>query len=329
MQVGPENRSTPSRSARLCHNARELQLSFAVPAVVPVIINAGAGNQHAADRARTLKSLFLAAGITVDVRFAESGQDIDALVREAVSERPKMLIAAGGDGTISTAAGALAGTGIVLGVLPFGTLNHFAKDLGIPLELEASVQNIVDNNVIAVDVGDVNGQVFINNSSIGMYPDIVRDRERQETRLGRGKWRSLVWASLSVLRRYPFLTVRIQVEEEKRAFVTPLVFIGNNEYEMEGFKIGARTSLERGVLSLYIVKKHGRAALVRLSLQALIGRLKQARDFEALTTTDFVIETRHKHMLVAADGEVHRMTSPLHYRTRPSSLRVIVPRVVG
>jgi YegS/Rv2252/BmrU family lipid kinase len=319
------SRATLKPSARSCHSARESLLS----STIPVVINASAGNHHAAARARTLTALFLAAGITVDVRFAESGPDIDTLVREAVNERPKMLIAAGGDGTISTAAGVLADTGIALGVFPFGTLNHFAKDLGIPLELEACVQNIVDNNVIAVDVGEVNGRVFINNSSLGMYPDIVRDRERQETRLGRGKWRSLVWASLSVLRRYPFLTVRIQVEEEKRAFVTPLVFIGNNEYEMEGFKIGARTSLERGVLSIYIIKKHGRAALVRLSLEALLGRLKQARDFEALTASDLVIETRHKHLLVATDGEVHRMSSPLHYRTRPRSLRVIVPRVVG
>ena len=296
---------------------------------IPVIINASAGNHDAATRARTLTDLFRAAGIEVDVRFAESGADIDTLIREAVLERPRMLIAAGGDGTISTAAGALVGTQIVLGVLPFGTLNHFAKDLGIPLELEACVQNIIDNNVIAVDVGEVNGHVFINNSSLGMYVDIVRDRERQETRLGRGKWRSLVWASASALRRYPFLTVRIAVGQEKRVFVTPIVFVGNNEYQMEGFRIGERTSLEQGALSVYVVKKHGRAALVRLSLTALFGRLQKGREFVTTNTSEFVIETRHKHVLVAADGEVHHMSSPLRYRIRPRSLRVIVPRVVG
>ena len=316
---------TPKPSARRSHSAPESRLS----STIPVIINASAGNHDAADRARTLTSLFLAAGIQVDVRFAESGADIETLVRDAVRERPRILIAAGGDGTISTAAGALAGTQIVLGVLPFGTLNHFAKDLGIPLELEACVQNIIDDNVIAVDVGELNGRVFINNSSLGMYPDMVRDRERQESRLGRGKWRSFAWASLSVLRRYPFLTVRIEVESDKRVFVTPIVFIGNNEYQMEGFRIGERTSLEQGSLSVYVVKKHGRAALVRLSLAALFGRLKQAHDFETLTATEFVIETRHTYVLVAADGEVHRMRSPLHYRSRPRSLRVIVPRVVG
>ena len=296
---------------------------------VPVIINAGAGNPHVEDRSRELTALLLAGGIQTDVRLAHTGEEIDTLVRAAVDERPRMMIAAGGDGTISTAAAALAGTDIPLGVLPFGTLNHFAKDLGIPLELETSVQNIIENNAIAVDVGEVNGRVFINNSSLGLYPDIVRDRERQQSRLGRGKWRAFLWASLSALRRFPFLIVRIEVESTKRDFITPVVFIGNNEYQMQGFDIGARESLERGVLSIYIVKRQRRASLVRLSLAALLGRLEQARDFESLTATELVIETNRKHLLVSTDGEVQRMRSPLHYRIRPRELRVIVPRAVG
>jgi diacylglycerol kinase family enzyme len=298
-------------------------------AIVPVIINAGAGNPHVDDRSRTLTELFLAGGIHADVRLARTGSDIDALVRAAVDEHPPLLIAAGGDGTISTAAAALAGTDIPLGVLPFGTLNHFAKDLGIPLELEASVQNIIDNNVTAVDVAEVNGKVFINNSSLGLYPDMVRDRERQQSRLGRGKWRSVLWASLSVLRRFPFLVVRIELDSTKQDFVTPVVFIGNNEYQMQGFEIGARESLRGGVLSIYIVKRQRRAALVRLSFAALLGRLEQARDFEALTATELVIETHRKRVLVSTDGEVQPMTSPLHYRIRPKALRVIVPRTTG
>jgi YegS/Rv2252/BmrU family lipid kinase len=296
---------------------------------VPVIINAGAGNPHVENRSQTLIALFRDGGIHADVRLARTGEELETLVRSAMAEHPRTLVMAGGDGTIGTAAAALAGTDIALGVLPFGTLNHFAKDLGVPLDLEASVQNIVEANVIAVDVGEVNGRVFINNSSLGLYPDIVRDRERQQARLGRGKWRSFLWASLAALRRFPFLTVRIEVESARQDFVTPVVFIGNNEYEMTGFDIGARASLERGVLSIYIVKRQRRAALLRLSLAALLGRLEQGRDFEALTATELIIETRHRTILVATDGEVESMSSPLHYRIRPRSLRVIVPRVVG
>jgi diacylglycerol kinase family enzyme len=296
---------------------------------VPVIINAGAGNPHVEHRSQTLTALFRAGGIDADVRLARTGEEIDTLVRDAVAEHPRMLVMAGGDGTISTAAAAVSGTDVTLGVLPFGTLNHFAKDLGIPLDLEASVQNIIEHNVIAVDVGEVNGRIFINNSSLGLYPDIVRDRERQQTRLGRGKWRSLLWASLEVLRRIPFLTVRIEVESIKRDFVTPIVFIGNNEYKMQGFEIGVRESLERSVLSVYVVKRQNRAALVHLALAALFGRLQQARDFEFLTATELTIETRRSRLLVATDGEVQPMTSPLRYRIRPRCLKVIVPRVVG
>jgi YegS/Rv2252/BmrU family lipid kinase len=297
-----------------------------VSTIVPVIINAGAGNPHVDKRVKKLTELFLAGGLHVDIRLASSGDELDTLMRAAAAERPRLLVAAGGDGTISTAAAALVDSATVLGVLPFGTLNHFAKDLDIPLELEEAVGNIIDGNSIAVDVGEVNGRVFINNSSLGLYPDMVRDRERQHSRLGRGKFRSLVWASIAAFRRYPFLTVRLDVEGTKRVQVTPLVFVGNNEYSMEGFNIGERARIDGGRLSIYIVKKQGRAALVRLSLEALFGRLRQARDFEALTATDFVIETRDSRILVATDGEVLGMKSPLHYRIRPRSLRVIVPQ---
>lgn len=293
---------------------------------MPVIINAGAGNPHVDKRVKQLTELFAAGGIQSDIRLASSGEELVSLIRAAAAERPRLLVAAGGDGTISTAAAALVDSPTVLGVLPFGTLNHFAKDLGIPLELEEAVGNIVDGHSIAVDVGEVNGRVFINNSSLGLYPDMVRDRERQQTRLGRGKWRSLVWASIAAFRRYPFLAVRLEVDGTKRVHVTPLVFVGNNEYSMEGFDIGAREKIDGGRLSIYIVKKQGRAALVRLALEALMGRLRQARDFDALTAVELVIETRHSRILVATDGEVQRMTPPLQYRIRPRSLRVIVPQ---
>lgn len=295
-------------------------------AAVPVIINAGAGNPHVDKRIKELTELFAARDLPVDVRLAKSGDELDVLMREAAAAHPRLLIAAGGDGTISTAAAALVDSATVLGVLPFGTLNHFAKDLRIPLELEEAVGTILDGYSIAVDVGDVNGRIFINNSSLGLYPDMVRDRERQQSRLGRGKWRSLVWASIAAFRRYPFMTVRIDLEGQKRVHVTPIVFVGNNEYVMEGFDIGARECIDGGIFSIYIVKKQGRAALVRLAFQALIGRLRQARDFEALEAAEFVIETRHSRMLVATDGEVQAMSTPLHFRLRPKSLRVIVPR---
>ena len=292
---------------------------------IVAVVNAGSGTGNDADIAERLRALFAAAGASVEVRVASGGDQIAAGIEAAVAARPDVVVAGGGDGTVSSVAAALVDTGIALGVLPLGTLNHFAKDLGMPLELEAAVRAIVEGECVAVDVGEVNGRVFINNSSLGLYPDIVRDRERQQKRLGRGKWPALAWASLAALRRYPFLGVRLRIDGVDRIFRTPFVFIGNNAYEMEGFAIGERRALDGARLSLYAAHRPGRWRLLLLVLHALFGRLRQARDFDALLATEIVVESRRHRLRVATDGEVTVMTPPLRYRCRPASLRVIRP----
>ena len=234
-------------------------------------------------------------------------------------------MAGGGDGTLSAIASQLAGTGIALGVLPLGTFNHFAKDLNIPLNLDEAVRVIAAGHSTAVDVGEVNGRIFLNNSGLGLYPDIVRHRDRQQRTLGRSKWHAMAWAAWSLLRRYPFVQVRLVIDGEARCWRTPFVFVGNNEYTMEGLRIGGRERLDAGRLCLYIAHRPGRLGLLRLALHALFGRLRQASDFDALSATELVIETRRKRLYVATDGEVWPMTTPLRYRVRPGALRVIVP----
>ncbi len=213
----------------------------------------------------------------------------------------------------------------MLGVLPLGTLNHFSKDLGIPQDLAEAVLVIAENNTIEVDVGEVNEQIFLNNSSIGLYPNIVRRRERQQ-RLGQSKWYAAFWATFAVLRRYPFFAIRLKIENEELTRRTPFVFVGNNEYEMDAFKIGTRNCLDAGKLSIYLLRRTGRMGLVRLALSSLFGLLQQSKDFEALCSAEVTIETRRKkNLLVAFDGEVKMMQTPLYYRVREKSLRVIVP----
>lgn len=246
--------------------------------------------------------------------------------KRALADGVDVVVAGGGDGTINAVASVLAGTGRAFGVLPLGTLNHFAKDIGIPLGLDEAIANIATGVRRNVDVGEVNGQVFLNNSSLGLYPDIVRDREKQQHRLGRGKWLAALWASLGALRRYPFLSVRLTLDDGKEhARRTPFVFIGNNEYTMQGFSIGARAALDRGKLSLYVAQRPGRLGLLRLGWSALWGRLAQERDFDVLSAEQLNIETRHLRIPVATDGEVTVMETPLQYRIRPGALSVIVP----
>ena len=186
-----------------------------------------------------------------------------------------------------------------------------------------------DGRAGRVDVGEVNGRIFVNNSGLGLYPDIVRDRERQQKRLGRGKWPAFVWATLSALRRYPFLVVALVVDGKEVVRKTPFVFIGNNEYRMEGFAIGERSGMEDGLLSLYVAQRPGRWRLLQLALRALTGRLRQARDFDAIVATDIVVQSKRKRLRVATDGEVTVMTPPLHYRVRPASLIVMRPRTAS
>lgn len=288
-----------------------------------VIVNAGSGDGHDDERVGRLTEIFARAGATAEVHLARSGGEIASLAHDALARRPDMIVAGGGDGTVSSVAAVLAGSDVPLGVLALGTLNHFAKDLGVPLEIEAAIERIVRSEPVRVDVGEVNDRVFINNSSLGLYPDIVHDRERQRKRLGRGKWPALLWASLAALRRFSFMNVRLSVDGRQRPRRTPFVFIGNNAYVMQGFAIGERMAIDRGRLSLYVVQRAGRLRLLQLALRALVGRLDQERDFEVTYTTDIVVESRKKRLRVATDGEITMMEPPLHYRIRPACLLVL------
>jgi len=293
---------------------------------IVVIVNAGSGGGNDRALVDRLAGHFKAAGLHAEIELAHGGDEIITAVGNAVARRPPLIVAGGGDGTVSTVAAALVDTGIIFGVLPLGTLNHFAKDLGIPLELADAVAVLAHGEAGRVDVGEVNGRIFVNNSSLGLYPDIVHDRERQQKRLRRGKWPAFVWATLSALRRYPFLVVALVVDGKEVLRRTPFVFIGNNEYRMEGFAIGERSGLDDGLLSLYVAQRPGRWRLLQLALRALTGRLRQARDFDAITATDIVVQSKRKRLRVATDGEVTVMTPPLHYRVRPASLIVMRPR---
>jgi diacylglycerol kinase family enzyme len=295
-----------------------------------VILNALAGAPAQANDAmcQRLHNLFQQKGIHPSISLARDGGEVSRLAQQAVQEGYQTVVAGGGDGTINAVASVLVGTEAALGVLPLGTLNHFAKDLGLPLDLESAVHTMSEGCTVPVDVGEVNGHVFLNNSSLGLYPRIVRHRKKQQERLGRGKWPAFLWAALMMVRRYPFLHVRLCVEGQELVRQTPFVFIGNNAYQLDLFNIGARVCLDAGALSLYVAHRTGRLGLLILALRALIGRLRSTKDFDTLCIKEVSIETRSTRLLVATDGEVRVMETPLHYQIRPGALRVIVPQVV-
>ncbi len=301
--------------------------SATTPSTTPVsvIVNARSGGGHDDAWAQKLSGLFETHGMTVRVVLAKDGAAVQHAAQTAAQESSsEIVIAGGGDGTINCVAAQLVGKNIRLGVLPLGTLNHFAKDLRIPLELDAAVRAIADGHTTQVDVGEVNGRIFLNNSSLGMYPLMVQDRERQQ-RSGLGKWPALIKASWKILSVHRSQKMHLVVDGRAIERRTPLVFIGNNAYVLSGFDIGARTTLDGGLLSLYIVPRDRRWSLAWLAIRALFGRLHQDSDFQAMTAEDIVIDTRRKRMRVATDGEVEQLATPLHYRIRKRALCVIVP----
>jgi len=293
-----------------------------------VVLNATSGDGSAAKAAERLKEILAEAGREARIILATGGSEITAAMRRAVEEGCETLVVGGGDGTITSGASAVVGREIPLGVLPLGTLNHFAKDLGIPLDLEEAAKVVLEGVVCKVDVGEVNGRIFLNNSSLGVYPAIVRLREKYRA-TGGGKWIAVLWAGLTVLRRRPFMAVRIVAEGEAIIRRTPLVLVGNNEYRMSGIQAGSRESLARGQLALYVLNAERRPGLLRLALQLLLKGAERVDEVDLITVEEATVETRRSRLQVAADGEVFSLQAPLSYRIRPGALRVLVPEAAS
>ena len=290
---------------------------------IEIIINNNSGVNNKDDTLKLLSETLESRGLKANINLAKSGEEVIKLAERALQSNCQIVVAGGGDGTINAVASILAGTDKILGVLPLGTLNHFAKDMLIPLDLESAVQNLLEGHIVKVDVGMVNDRVFINNSSLGLYPHLVHQRKKHQRR-GLSKWTAFLWALLIVLRRYPLMRVRLEVNGQDFAHRTPFVFIGNNEYNFNFFDIGSRGCLDAGQLSLYIAPFTGRFGLFRLGLRAFFGKLNEATDFTILCTKEVWVDTRRR-IRVATDGEVFLMEPPLHYKIQPAALRVLVP----
>jgi diacylglycerol kinase family enzyme len=265
-------------------------------------------------------------GVEVQVVVTKRGDDISSLAARALSERRHPVVAGGGDGTVNAVVGKLAGTDTPLGVLPMGTLNHFAKDVGIPLNLAAAVRNIFTGQISKVDVGEVNGGVFVNNSGVGFYPHFVRQREEQEKH-GHVKRLAFMLALRSVIRRYFRLRMKVHMNQaEALEHVTPFLFVGNNRYQTSGLQIGTRPALNSGRLWVCTAPSSGRQNIVRTALRTLVGR-ETDQELNAFETEELWVEPGTARVNVSTDGEVKIMDAPLHYRIRHHALSVVVPKL--
>ena len=289
---------------------------------VAVFMNADAGGAYLAPE--KVGELFRHANISARIHHVRQGT-LESTLDRALRERLDAVVGAGGDGTLSTIATKLVGTRIPLGVLPLGTHNHFAKDLNIPLALPDAVRCIAECPPHPVDVGDVNGRLFINNSSIGAYPQIVQAREEHRERLGLPKWIGNAFGLLKVLWRWPLMHVRLEMDGQAFTRTTPFVFVGNNEYRVNPRRERQRERVHAGELCVYTIHARNIWSLVRLFWLSLRDRLNEARDFEAFFTRQLTIRSHRGHLRVSRDGEVCRLETPLRYRIRPGALMVFSP----
>lgn len=298
------------------------------PVRVAVLLNQAAGTIVCADGrtlGETITATFTQHGITASLKFL-TGPDLktgaENAAREAKDGKLDALIIGGGDGSIATVANVVSGTDIPLGILPLGTFNHFAKDLDIPLQVERAIEAIAAGDVRSVDLGEVNGEVFINNSSIGIYPYLVVSRDRLREERGMRKWTAMVLATWRTFRHFPLRRLHIRSGGMAEPYRSPCVFIGNNAYSLTGRVAGKRERLDGGELCVYVARRESRWALFWLACRSLAGFMDQSEDLRAVKATEVEITSRTSRLLVALDGEVAMLHTPLRYRIRPHALKV-------
>ena len=292
---------------------------------VLVLLNESAG---AASKAASIEAVFADLGAEATVRLFTKEACGAAMAEVACAARDgsfphDALAVGGGDGTIGAAAAAVVGTPVPLGILPMGTHNHFARDLGLPLRLRDAAEIICGGSERRVDVGLLNGRVFVNNSSIGIYPFLVAGRMREQRRRGLGRIAATMIAVARALRRSHWRRCTVVANGETRKVRTACIFVGNNHYDLA--RLGSRARLDEGALSIYIVKRQSWLGLILLPIVVGFGRARPERDIEHVRAPKAVVASRKRHLRVALDGEAVILSTPLRYESLPGRLIVRCP----
>ena len=288
---------------------------------IAVLVNASGGTAaRLGDKLRDqVEQAFAQAGVGIDLRLIDGGGMVAAAKKVAGAP---LVVVGGGDGTLGSVAGLLAAAGTALGILPLGTRNHLAGELGIPSDLVGAARLIAQRPTRAIDLGRVGDRTFVNNASIGLYPALVRRRDGHPA----PKWLAALPATLGALGRLRHHRLRLVFADGERPVVTPLLFVGNNRYTLDRQGLGTREALDDGRLSVYAVASRRRLALIGFVVRALAGRADAERDFAAMgEVADFALHGHAHHIDVAIDGEVVRLALPLAFRSDPGALTVVAP----
>lgn len=270
---------------------------------------------------------FLAAASEAKLEVIRLSRDVDvaAICRDHLRRGTRLFIAAGGDGTVHHVVQAVVHTDAALAVIPIGTYNHFAKDLGIPLDWREALEVALTGERRQIDTARVNERFFVNNVSMGLYPELVARREEK----GRDypRWKARLYASYVTLRKYPHVTFTVESEHHQELIRTHVFMVSNNSYDLSRIGIEApRNTLEEGRLSVYWLSHLPRLQLMKFVARFLAGRMRETPGFRSFRTLRMRVQSSRPHLHVGVDGEVFTLRSPLSITIVPQSLLVRVPR---
>ena len=253
--------------------------------------------------------------------------DVTAMIRERMHEGRRLFIAAGGDGTVNCVIQALIHTDACLGVIPLGTFNHFARDAGVPMSWREALDVALDGATAQVDAARANDRFFVNNVSLGLYPEMVARREERGRQYPR--WKARLWAAYGTLQKYPHVTVTLESEHHQMAVRTHVLMVSNNRYDLSRIGIEApRSTLEEGRLSVYWLPHLRRVALMRFLAHYLAGRVHETPGFRSFRTSRMKVHASKEHLRAGVDGELFTFQMPIVITIAPKSLLVKIPRSI-
>jgi diacylglycerol kinase family enzyme len=294
-----------------------------------VILNARAGTALAQGTTRQeLEALFEQAGLAATI-----DDDMDCPMAERLDQLRQsdadIVVAAGGDGTVTATAGALMGTPKRLAILPLGTVNALARDLGVPLALSDWIAALAQMQPRQIDVGEVNGQIFLHKVVVGVVPALAAAREqvRGGSPVRKAAFLGFVWRRLWRSRR-----MAIEIADPDGSARIRRVFalaVSDNQYDEAPGRLFARSRFDEGRLYIYLLKHLSLVDLGRLAVEMLLGRWRHDDAVEIETAPELVLRTRRKKLTVMLDGEVRSFSTPLHFRIRPLALTLLAPAPPG
>lgn len=275
--------------------------------------------------AEAVREGLAAGGAEVMVAITDSA-GIGETIRKVLASDAEVLVIGGGDGTIATAANLTAASGKALGILPLGTMNLLARDLNLPLDLAASARALGEGRIAAIDAAEVNGEIFLNNSVLGLYPAMVAERERHRGVRHIGRWPKMAWGMIQALRRFPILKVTVETTTGTRRIATPFLAVSNNPYDAGYGPVLRRSRLDLGQLGVYVSHHTSPWGLLGLVLRMGLGTWAEDEELDLFAVQTITVHSGRRRLHMANDGEVRRLRTPLVYRIRPGALRVLMPR---